>query len=232
MPFKDRHPNEVIEAALRTRICLHSSDDLLLLHEGKIAEEFGVSRTPVRQILQKLAYDQLVETRPGIGTIAAPLVEGMFERDLKTTQAMLSACASVAQHPTPRSTQFSLVALSAMSMNFVGGAESKGAFIDIALRFLDILTPTITDPLLANGYTASYLRIIRWRMRMFEKDPDVTWERIIALIEAAAEATNRSEPGAIFLAIYAQAKSPRYSPWQARSLSEEPRRTSNVQSIR
>jgi DNA-binding GntR family transcriptional regulator len=39
------------------------------LREVALAEEFGVSRTPIRQVLQRLESDGLVETRNGVGTI-------------------------------------------------------------------------------------------------------------------------------------------------------------------
>ena len=39
-----------------------------LLVETELASEFNVSRTPIRQALQRLDYEGLVETRNGVGT--------------------------------------------------------------------------------------------------------------------------------------------------------------------
>lgn len=43
------------------------------LHEAKLAEEFGVSRTPVREALNRLHHLGLVETRNGVGTVVVQL---------------------------------------------------------------------------------------------------------------------------------------------------------------
>lgn len=207
MAFIERHANEIIAATIRTRICLHVEDDLLVLHEGKIAEEFGVSRTPIRQVFQSLAHEHLVQTRPGIGTIATPLDEGMFERDLTTAHSMLQACAVTCLHPTPKETRFALAALLAMAREAQGGLDSRGAFVEVAMRLRDILVPVVTDPLVANAYTSSYWRIIRWRVRMFERDPNFTWDRMIGLIEVAASGAAAPDHGAIFQQLADRARS-------------------------
>ena len=231
MPFKERRPNEIIAASLRARICLHSTDAVLVLHEGKIAEEFGVSRTPIRQILQSLAHELLVETQAGIGTIAMPLDEGMFERDLKTAQSMLSACARVARYPVSQDVRFSLIALNSMANEISRNDGARAAFFDVATRFLDTLIPTVTDPLIQSTYRASYFRIIRWRLRMFDKDPGITWTRMTALIDAATQAATDDTPGAVFQAMYAHAVSPQYAPWGVEQ-PDMPHASSNVHNIR
>jgi DNA-binding GntR family transcriptional regulator len=58
-----------IHAGLRERICLLQYPPGTVLNESEIAAEFGVSRTPVRGVLQRLAYEGLVVTRNGVGTI-------------------------------------------------------------------------------------------------------------------------------------------------------------------
>ena len=43
----------------------------MVRHEGALATEFGMSRTPIRQVLPRLADERLVETKSGVGAIAA-----------------------------------------------------------------------------------------------------------------------------------------------------------------
>lgn len=52
---------------LRNRICTNRYPPGTVLGEAALASEFGVSRTPVRRVLQKLSYDGLVEIRNGVG---------------------------------------------------------------------------------------------------------------------------------------------------------------------
>jgi DNA-binding GntR family transcriptional regulator len=54
---------------LRERICVLRYPPGAVLREHELATEFGVSRTPVRQVLQRLEVEGFVETRNGVGTI-------------------------------------------------------------------------------------------------------------------------------------------------------------------
>ena len=66
-----------IYKTIRQRISLLEYAPGAVLNEGLLAQEFGVSRTPVRSVLQRLNYEGLVTTRNGIGTIVT-------EVDVKT----------------------------------------------------------------------------------------------------------------------------------------------------
>lgn len=70
-PFKKvgRSRINTIYQAIRDRICFFECPPGTVLREGALAEEFGVSRTPIRQILQRLESEKLVEIRDGVGTI-------------------------------------------------------------------------------------------------------------------------------------------------------------------
>lgn len=58
-----------IYQSLRDRICFFDYPPQMVLKEASLAQEFGVSRTPIRQILQMLESERLVEIRDGVGTI-------------------------------------------------------------------------------------------------------------------------------------------------------------------
>ncbi len=58
---------------LRTRISLLRYPPGTALSENVLAQEFGVSRTPIRRILQQLEFEGLVETKRGIGTIVTTI---------------------------------------------------------------------------------------------------------------------------------------------------------------
>jgi DNA-binding GntR family transcriptional regulator len=66
-----------IYRTIRERISLLEYAPGTVLNEGLLAQEFGVSRTPVRSVLQRLNYEGLVTTRNGVGTIVT-------EVDVKT----------------------------------------------------------------------------------------------------------------------------------------------------
>jgi DNA-binding GntR family transcriptional regulator len=68
---------ERIYKAIRERICLLEYPPGSLLNDALLADEFEVSRTPVRNVIQRLNYEGLLETRNGVGTIVS-------EVDIKT----------------------------------------------------------------------------------------------------------------------------------------------------
>src|SRR5262245_15473719 len=78
---------EEIHGTIRDRICLLEYEPGSLLREAALATEFGVSRTPIREILQKLAQEGLVESRNGVGTLVKPLdfkeIEDIYEMRLR-----------------------------------------------------------------------------------------------------------------------------------------------------
>ena len=63
---------DAIHRTLRDRICFFDAPPGTLLREVKLAGEFGVSRTPIRQALQRLEVERLVDVRDGVGTIVTP----------------------------------------------------------------------------------------------------------------------------------------------------------------
>lgn len=65
-------PGEIYDE-LRERIALLIYPPGTFLSENKLAAEFGVSRTPIRQVLQRLEFDGLVEIKHGVGTLVSPL---------------------------------------------------------------------------------------------------------------------------------------------------------------
>ena len=71
---RERQPLARIDAAtlfstLRDRICLLDYPPGTVLREADLAAEFGLSRTPIRSVLQRLAHDGLIESRDGVGTL-------------------------------------------------------------------------------------------------------------------------------------------------------------------
>ncbi len=70
-----------IYAELRRRICLLDLEPGQRLREEPLAEEFGVSRTPIRQVLARLEQERLVESTPGSGATVA-IIDAKEIRDV------------------------------------------------------------------------------------------------------------------------------------------------------
>jgi DNA-binding GntR family transcriptional regulator len=79
-----------IHRVLRDRICFFDYPPGALLSEARLAAEFGVSRTPIRQALQRLEFERLVDVRDGIGTIVTGVdfaaLRGVYALRLRITE--------------------------------------------------------------------------------------------------------------------------------------------------
>lgn len=60
---------DAIYETLRDRICLGQYCAGDIFYEQELGYEFEVSRTPIRQVLQRLAFEKLAVVRSGVGTI-------------------------------------------------------------------------------------------------------------------------------------------------------------------
>jgi DNA-binding GntR family transcriptional regulator len=61
--------HQTIYTEIRDRISLLEYPPGMALSENALAAEFGVSRTPIRHVLQRLEFEGLVESKRGIGNI-------------------------------------------------------------------------------------------------------------------------------------------------------------------
>lgn len=65
--------SDMIYRKIREGILLGDFVPGYIFSENALAAEFNVSRTPIRQALQRLEYDELVNTTQGVGTVVALL---------------------------------------------------------------------------------------------------------------------------------------------------------------
>lgn len=67
--MREKSRVDTIYEVLRDRICLGEYARGDIFHEANLGQEFEVSRTPIRQVLQRLAFEKLAVVRMGVGTI-------------------------------------------------------------------------------------------------------------------------------------------------------------------
>ena len=187
-----------IEGALRLKVLLHEGPDDLYIHEGKIGEEFGISRTPVRQVLQVLSAEGLLQTQPGKGSYAVVLDKANQRRDLMVHADVVAICAKHCVHPVPMDRRFGLMALSASTEEMRKDVNSVQMFARHMLDIHQALHPLVDDPVLWNCHNASYFRLARWRVDAFKSAPEKMWERVSAVTSALATAAQSDEQGEVF----------------------------------
>ncbi len=87
---EQKHTTTSIYETLRDRICLLDYPPGTILREAELAREFGISRTPIRAVLQRLEHGSLVRVRDGVGTIVTDLdkdaLNDIYEMRLKMAE--------------------------------------------------------------------------------------------------------------------------------------------------
>lgn len=183
-----KHNSETIADALRKRICLEPPTANPILHEQELAREFQVSRTPVRQALQRLAYERLVEVRSGVGTLVSPLDEARREDDIKLAFELLGVAAKL-EGDRPLSMEASTY------INALEHQVSNATVIDLETNYavratsLKLISREMSNDILAEALKAALWRLFRWRMAEAAAQPSGVDHRLREVMARMAEAT-------------------------------------------
>ncbi len=176
---------------LRFRICNAAPDADLLLHEGKLALEFGVSRTPIRQVLHRLAFERLVETRSGIGTVVSPL----SQRDRSAHIAMLAGILRLGKLSSVSA--LDLTAKVAVSTIVEIAASRSDASPDnyfaVQARLVELVTSLLLDPIAIEAHAAMHWRAIRWNMQAVHIDASRSFTKLNKMLRALKTARSPAE---------------------------------------
>jgi DNA-binding GntR family transcriptional regulator len=116
---------ERIYKAIRDRVCLLDYEPGARLGEEELAQEFGVSRTPIRRVLSRLEAEGLLQSRHGVGTFVTDVdIESLTQvyklrmalaeligqlepiprtsEDIARVRALLERCDALGAAPSPR----------------------------------------------------------------------------------------------------------------------------------
>ncbi len=186
-------PFEAIYRDIRTRICLLTYEPGAMLSENALATEYGVSRTPIRRILQRLEFEGLVTTKQGVGT----LVTTIDIRQLKEVYALRIKLAELIgdlSSPPPADADFSLLDELSARCDAMRNEQDYGALGQLNLDFNDFLISFISNKPLQEISNRLYYQTARvWPQIL----PDLDWEEEVDYmgteIKQIAEALRRGD---------------------------------------
>ncbi|EAR50111.1 regulatory protein GntR, HTH:GntR, C-terminal [Oceanicola granulosus HTCC2516] len=187
-----------IATALRAEICAGRAG--ALLHEGELAERFGVSRTPVRQALQRLAYERMVTVKSGVGTMVVRLQPEQRDDDIAVAAALLDAAAACAG-PAPLPARATLTFAGFGGMLDQRPALGAEEYFELRARLLAALVELIPSEILADAYRAAGWRLIRWRMAAVAEDAAAETDALRRLLDAAGAGLESGTAAALFTAL-------------------------------
>ncbi len=142
------------------------------LREEELASEFGVSRTPIRQVLQTLEYEGLVTSKPGIGSIVTTV-------DLKALREVyafrLKLAEIVGELSSPHITDEQINALETLlkETNDMRKHYDPKALALLYLRFHELMMPLITNRPVRKVYDQLFHQTARVWLQIL---PELDWE--------------------------------------------------------
>jgi DNA-binding GntR family transcriptional regulator len=196
------HPRETVERPrgvavihreLRDRICLLHYPPGAMLSENALAEEFGVSRTPIRQALQRLEFEGLVASRHGVGTMVTT-VDLQYLREVYALRLKLIDL--IGEIPPARITDgdLELLAELAVEARDLRGERRPQALARVYHRFNEELSRAIGNQPLREIADRLFWQTARVWLQLL---PEMTWENevdiIVDEIESVLQALRRED---------------------------------------
>lgn len=142
------------------------------LREEELASEFGVSRTPIREVLQRLEFEGLVTSKPGSGSI----VTTVDLRALKEVYALrLKLAELIGELSSPRITESHITSLETLfkEVNNMRKHFDPKELALLYLRFHEIILSLITNRPLRTIYDQLFHQTARVWLQIL---PELDWE--------------------------------------------------------
>ncbi|MEX3008925.1 GntR family transcriptional regulator [Hoeflea sp. TYP-13] len=174
-----------IHLALRQRITTLQYEPGTRIDVDVLSEEFGVSRTPVRNVLQRLDMEGLVRTRHGVGTIVAPLDFVQLRQAVLFRIELASMIGTIGPSTIERATILAMRS-SFITCSQLFGSADLGAFAHTHMQVHAAICSVIGNDMLLRIYDEMYFRTARmW----FHFLPRQDWDSEVSIFLKDIELT-------------------------------------------
>lgn len=142
------------------------------LREEELAQEFNVSRTPIRQVLQSLEYEGLVTTKPGIGSIVT-IVDLRALKEVYAFRLRLAELVGELSSPHVRESDFENLDKQMKEAKAMKEHYDPKALALLYLKFHEQMMELITNRPLRKVYDQTFHQTARVWLQIL---PDLSWE--------------------------------------------------------
>ena len=183
--------NEIYET-LRTRIYTGQLCGGSVLIESELAQEFSLSRTPIRQVLQRLALDKLIETRNGVGTLVVSEDVNALPNDLYCCQELLRSSVGLAVDKIDQETDFDLSGLLSVVTKLQRANDLEMLWTYYS-KMAAVVSRQIDHDILSNAVNLLFGRIFRQASNHPEIDSSTLFSFAIDEYQVAKQAKSPKE---------------------------------------
>ncbi|MCK5826635.1 MAG: GntR family transcriptional regulator [Desulfuromusa sp.] len=160
--------NNEIYQTIKSRILCLDYVPGQILNEKVLAKEFGVSRTPLREVLNRLEWDRLVRVLPRTGTMVAEIE---FQQIMHTFQVRSGIEEMVGKLAAEHITEKHLQQLEVLQekCRILFDIKDKAALMAIDRELRSIINDSTDNPVLQNISEALYDLTVRLWCAVVEK---------------------------------------------------------------
>lgn len=163
---------QTIYKKIRERICLLKYPPGETLSENALAAEFGVSRTPIRRMLQHLEFEGLVASKQGVGTFVTT-VDLKLLREVYALRIKLAELIGELSSPPPLDADISVFDGLLEQCEAMRNQRDYDELARLNMEFNDILVSFISNKPLREISERLYYQTARvWPQIL----PDMNWE--------------------------------------------------------
>lgn len=192
----DKHSAVDIFETLRDRIVLLDYLPGAILRETELAAEFGVSRTPIRAVLQRLEHGRLVMVRDGVGTIVTdPDVAELS--DIYEMRLKMSELIGVLSPREISLNDETAVADLLKRARLLVGDYSASEYWSINHAQHALIADLIGNSVLRETWDQLYFRSARFWYRETSRTPDGVAQDLVAEISEVARALRQRDAVAV-----------------------------------
>ncbi len=166
------------------------------LSEAALAEEFGVSRTPIRQVLQQLALFGLVESRNGVGTVVTEVNVDRVLDLLNIRMHLALLLPDMVDRKKFARAQERILELEKYAVDRIEERDVQ-LFATIGLRIHKILVDTIASPEFRRIWEECYYRTCRLSYSIVELDWEFTNQLQIKEIRNLGKVFGSGDPSGL-----------------------------------
>ncbi len=155
---------------IRERIALVDYLPEERLSEGDLADEFGVSRTPVRKVLARLEAEGLVESRHGVGTFVTTLDFEELRDTYRLRKELATLIGTFSSNPATPETIAVMRDLQRQCHSVARASNRKKAFARINIAFFNELMKLVGNAPLREMLELLFYRTARMWTAMTTDD--------------------------------------------------------------
>ncbi|MBS8260644.1 GntR family transcriptional regulator [Roseibium polysiphoniae] len=186
---------DTIYETLRDRICLGVCKSGEVFHEAELGQEFEVSRTPIRQVLQRLAFEKLAVVRTGVGTIVEDVTSSDAQNYLEMHARVLATVAELGLYQAAIDFEDAAASLEVRSSRISGSVDVE-RFWNLLKAVQELNTALLEDDLLRQMDDLMFYRCGPALMAGVRQEPEKAAEllkanvmRLVAALDASDCAT-------------------------------------------